>query len=171
MKNEININFKSKPIGEVACKIRNYMITEPGIREIFEDKVNRLISSEFSVLIEVNGSEIGFINLVNEICNGVLFLDMGILQNYRNKKYGSLVLQEFLNLINIKSAIIAETKEENILANHSILHIGSLVYQKNGRNYYFLPKEKVTDFINSPQYEMFKQHCEQSSDRPKVYCK
>ena len=89
----MNIKLRSQPYDEVGEKIIDFITTDPGIREIFGGKITRVAASEISLLIELNDIPIGFINLVSENIDNILFLDMGISENYRGKGYGKELLQ------------------------------------------------------------------------------
>ena len=157
----MNIKLQQQPYEEVGKKIYEFMINEPGIKEIFSEKCTRLIASEFSLLIKLDDIPIGFINLVPENLDNILFLDMGICEKYRGKGYGKKAIKVLLECLGKRFSeyIIGETKETNELANYMSNEDAALIYQKNGYNYYIFPKEKKNEFMNSELYTEFKEHC------------
>lgn len=143
----------------VARMIVNYMVNEPGIKEIFATKVSRIASSDISALIEVDGNYVGFVNLLKEYTRNMLFVDIGILEQYRGNGYAKGALECIRNL-DIKEYIMLEIKSSNKNTNALANDVGCLVYQHNNRNFYLLQKELKDEFLSSNDYDNFKEHCE-----------
>lgn len=167
----MNIKLRSQPYDEVGEKIIDFITTDPGIREIFGEKITRVAASEISLLIELNDIPIGFINLVSENINNILFLDMGISENYRGKGYGKEAIRILLDCLgeDITEYIIGETKETNSLANSMSNENAALVHQKNGLNYYIFPAERKEEFVNSNIYISFLEHCGNVPMKKKIF--
>lgn len=79
---------------------------------------------------------IGFANLIREKQNpNFLFLDVGIIEEYRGKHVAAQILEE---LKEIPKYIIVETKEDNLLANKSLENRTAFMFKYNDtkcRNY------------------------------------
>lgn len=122
------------------------------LMEIFNIDKTRLVCSEISFIIRDNNKKIGFILLVKEKPNNILFLDMYILPEYQNKGYGKQALNELCQLIT-EINIIAETKKTNITAINAMKNNGELVLEVNNKKYFYLPLNKADDFVNSSDYQ------------------
>lgn len=148
----------------VARMIINYMVNEPGIKEIFATKVSRLASSDISALIEVDGNCVGFVNLLKEYTKNMMFVDIGILEQYRGNGYAKSAL-EYIKDLDIKEYIMLETKSSNEAASMLASDVGCLVYQYNDRNFYLLHEELKDEFLSSDDYDNLKDHCENYGNR------
>ena len=148
----------------VARMIINYMVNESGIKEIFATKVSRLASSDISALIEVDGNYVGFVNLLKEYTKNMLFVDIGILEQYRGNGYAKAAL-EYIKDLDIKEYIMLETKSSNEAASTLASNAGCLVYQHDDRNFYLLRKELKDEFVSSDDYDDLKDHCENYGSR------
>lgn len=144
-----------KPYEIIIPKIDYMMGHEEGIKNIFYNKRNRLYSSVLSCLIKNDDDDIGFINLVDECIDNILFLDEGILSKYRSNGYGRKAI-ELLLTNKFKKYIIGETKIDNILANNSASRISKLIYICEDRNYYLFGSERTEEFLNSKEFSNFK---------------
>lgn len=154
--------LKDRPYDEVDSQIRYMMVNEPGIKEIFSDKISRLVDSDLSLLIMEDTTPIGFINLVNENIDDMLFLDMGIIEQYRGKGYGKKAVQKLLEISKgyIYEFIIGETKTTNELANAMTNDFAALVNTtEEGFNYYLFPASRKEEFEKSDFFDEFKKHC------------
>ena len=151
------INLVDEPYDRVFDKIDYMMGHEPGIKEIFYNKRQRLFCTALACLIKEGRTELGFLNLVSENVDNILFLDQGILQKYRGMGYGKEAIRTLLLYNNFQEYIMAETKKTNILANSSAQKISKLVYETDEKNYYLFQKERVNQFLDSKEfYEMKK---------------
>lgn len=156
------IKLITEPYGLVAEKIDYMMGHEDGIKEIFYNKRNRLQCSEMASLIYNNNEPVGFLNVVNQGIDNVLFIDGGITQIYRGKGYGKEALNILLESNLFDEYLIGETQNTNLLANASVSKIGSLVLANNNLNYYLLQRELVKQFMDSEEFTKLKNYVEKT---------
>lgn len=171
LRGDCMLYLKDKPYDEVGSKIRHMMENETGIKEIFGNKISRLISSPISMLIMEDLNPIGFINLVNENIEDLLFLDMGIIEKYRGQGYGTKAIQTLIEISDgyIWEFIIGKTKKTNIFANAMASTNAALVYStEEGFNYYIFPASRKEEFENSDIFDVFKDHCDNVPTKKKV---
>lgn len=142
-----------KPYDVVGEKIDYMMGHEPGIKEIFYLKRNRLYSSQLAALIRVDDIDVGFLNVVDEGLRNMLFIDQGIIERYRGCGYGKEAIISLINEGIFDEYLIGETKKNNILANNSASKIATLVHQNNDRNYYLF-NNNLNQFLNSNEYKV-----------------
>lgn len=154
------IHLVDEPYDKVAEKIDYMMGHEKGIREIFYDKRDRLYCSVIACLIKEGHNEVGFLNLVKENVDNILFLDEGIIERYRNRGYGAEAIRMLLLYNNFDEYIIGETKRNNIGSNKSAIRISNLVYQTNEKNYFLFQKEKTNKFLCSEEFYEMKKNIE-----------
>ena len=138
------------------------MQEEPGIMEIFHNKISRLYTAGVEMLLLLDDEPIGFLLALNENTQNLLFLDLGIIKKYRGKGYGTLAKEIFMKIYKGDEFIITETRNTNIGANKSSSKIGSLVYQKDDINFYLL-NSSIEEFKNSPAYQEFLTHVNKDS--------
>lgn len=150
-------------------KIINMMYSSPGIKEIFYGKETRVYLSPFILMIQDQDKDIGFAYLVDEQVDGMYFVDVGILEEYRGKGIGKDVLEEFQHLPT-KWFIMGETKKDNVLANESSKKYGVVVAETEDRNIYLLQKDRLEEFIDSDSLEKLA-HSRKFNDITKVYKK
>ncbi|MBE6159548.1 MAG: GNAT family N-acetyltransferase [Lactobacillales bacterium] len=143
--------------------VRKYMLEKEGIKHIFWDKDDRYEVAVCRCLILKDEEPIGFINIVPERIRGVYFLDMGIEKTFQGQGYGKLALKDFFRKFKCDEFIIAETKNDNVLANSSANKFGVLAYQENDQNYYLMNSDLQT-FESSDVYENFIDYCK--GDKP-----
>jgi RimJ/RimL family protein N-acetyltransferase len=166
------MKFVQEPFDEVANEISEMMRNEEGIREIFENRTDRIASSEYSLLVEVDNQTIGFIDLVNENIRGFLFIDLGIKKSFREKGYSSIILNKLNDDLNTKEYLIAEIKKYNVPANKTLEKIGSLIDEVDDRNFYLLQKNRESELINNTEiYERLKKHNRNGVSKPKELVK
>lgn len=140
------------------CKIVTMMKDEEGIRDVFSDRIDRLVNSVHSFIIRKGNKDIGFVNLVIEKQNyNFYFLDVGLKNQYRNKGIGTSVLKKVQEK-EFEKFIILEVKAENEIANASVSRNGVMVMQKAGINYYLLQKDRVQEFIDNDYLEKLANH-------------
>lgn len=158
MDNKMNVNLICLPMDKVIFEVIKMMDYEPGIKEIFKARKDRLDASNVVSLITLENKEIvGFLNLVTEDLNDVYFLDMGIKEKYRNLGIG----KEAIKIIkeNIKDKyIVGETKQDNISTNTIATKLNhQVLYKEDDRVFYLIgdEKEKI-DFIASGKLEELK---------------
>lgn len=151
------IHLIDEPYDRVADKIDHMMGHENGIKEVFYNKRDRLYCSVIACLIKEGHTDLGFLNIVKEEIDNVLFIDEGIIEKYRNRGYGAEAIKILLLYNYFDEYIIGETKKDNIGSNKSASRISSLVYQTDEKNYYLFQKERVNQFLGSKEfYEMRK---------------
>jgi len=142
-----------KPYDVVSEKIDYMMGHEPGIKEIFYLKRNRLFSSQLAALIRVDDIDVGFLNIVDEGLRNMLFIDQGIIERYRGRGYGKEAIISLINSGMFDEYLIDENKKNNILANNSASKIAPLVHQNSDRNYYLFNND-LNQFLNSNEYKV-----------------
>ena len=128
--------------------IMHMMFNEPGIKDIFSGKKTRLLFSPLTYIIEVDSKDIGFFNLVDEQVEGIFFVDLGIIKEYRGKGIAKEVLSTIPS-IKCSNFIVSEVKKDNIPANKVSSQIGVMVTETEDRNFYLMQKERLEEFIDS----------------------
>ena len=141
--------------------IKNLIIRDKDINEIFKYSNNRLASASIITLIYDDDIPIGFIYVAHEFPDERIgFVDMGIVSSRRGYGYGEIAMNIFLDKIkNIDMFLIAETKENNVVANRS-LNKYEHIYDKDDLSFYLLNRnleelkneglyDKLIDHINS----------------------
>lgn len=144
------------------CIIRDMMLNEDGIKEIFSDN-NRIMNAVVGGLIKYDDEYIGFFLLVKERIDGIYFIDRGIKKEYRGLGIGSYIMKYIVNNNPFDKFLISETTINNNAAIKSALKVGELIYQKDDLNYYLLNKSKK-DFIDSGMYDKFVEY----ENKPKL---
>ena len=136
------------------------------INNIFSNKRNRFSLAQFTYLINVDGEDAGFVNLVYERGDySFLLLDSGIIEKYRGKGLGTKALK-FLQSLDFEDFIIAETKKDNNNSNGSISKVGVQIADSDEFNYYLLQKDRVEEFIDSDGLEKLGKHYQ--TDKNKI---
>lgn len=109
----------------------------------------RICLSPVTGLITYNNTDIGFICATSERrYKKGLFLDMAILDKYRNRGIGKSVMERFIfnyNYINEKY-LIGETTKDNFAANINGLRLGVIIPVQADYNFYLFSKNKINDF-------------------------
>lgn len=145
------------------------MNTEDGIKEIFSDRQDRLMTTAISWLITANSNHIGFINLVEEKAeHNFLFLDMGIIKEYRGKGYGKKFLEEVKQIVEKEKDfpfILMETRKANDNANCIGKDIGCFLTEIEDRNIYLLQRSRLQEFIDANQMEELAKHFTKENDK------
>ena len=145
-------------------EIAELINSDEAINKVFAGREDRLYSSSMLSLICDKDKPIGFACLVKENYDpNFLFLDMGIIEEYREKHIASSMLKA-LSKIN-KKFIIIDTSKRNTLANNSLKNNAAFIYEKGDRNIYLLQKNKKKEFFNNGYYELLKEHYDLQGDR------
>lgn len=153
-----NISLKQANDNDSSEIIMNMMNNEAGIKDVFAGKMDRLMSSQISLLIQQDNQNIGFVNLVTERCNyDYLFVDMGIIEKYRGQGIGKQVLT-MISQLDTEEYILGETRTDNTLANGSVNGIGCYLATFGDRNIYLLQKDKLEKFIDENHLEKLDKH-------------
>ena len=155
------IRLKNADDDKTTMRVTRMMKEELGIKEIFKNKTNRLASADYCCLILDDQEEVGFFSLVEEKLNKEFyFLDMGIKEKYQRQGIGAEVKQRILNLDCIGRFIIVETKEDNAKAIGSMenKNIGIRLFEKKGRVFYLLQKDKIEEFIEKDGMQKLAEH-------------
>ena len=150
----------------------NMMQNEDGIKDVFRQRTDRLNTTSVSWMIQAGNKTIGFINLVVEKANyDYLFLDMGIIKDYRGKGYGKKFLQEVQNLVEHSDLpyVLMETKKNNINANIAAEDIACLITEVEDRNVYLLQKSRLQEFIDTNQMEKLAEHFDKTSHKKQLF--
>lgn len=146
-----------------------YMIdNDLGIREVFGGRFDRIIATCISWMIKDKDKNIGFINLVEEKVNhNFLFLDMGIIKEYRGKGYGKRFLKEVQELVEKSNLpfILMETRKTNDNANCVGKDIGCFLTEIEDRNIYLLQRSRLQEFIDTNQMEELAKHFTKENDK------
>lgn len=141
------------------------MNVEEGIKDVFLGRTDRIITASDSWMIQAGDKNIGFINLVVEKSNyNYLFLDMGIIKDYRGKGYGKRFLKEVQMIVESSDRpfVLMETKKDNN-ANGVGKDIGCFITEVGDRNVYLLQKSRLQEFIDSNQMEELARHYDQEN--------
>lgn len=150
-----------------------YMMNyEDGIKDVFRGKNDRLNTTSVSWMIEADNKNIGFINLVVEKANyNFLFLDMGIIKDYRGKGYGKKFLKEVQELVEDSDLpyVLMETKKDNINANIAAREMTCFITEVEDRNVYLLQKSRLQEFIDSNQMEELAKHYDNPSKKKQLF--
>ena len=154
MEDKIKKVMLSDAIGSRYKRIREMMKNE----EFFKDKLERQHLCEISALILADYKEAGFVNLIRMNRNdNFLFLDMVILEEYRNKGLGKEVFK-ILQMRGFYNLIFAAANVNNIGANKTAEEVCLKVGTINEDNIYLVQKERYTEFISGNYLERIKKH-------------
>ncbi len=148
--NRYNINYI-----DVYEKIYHMMGHEPGIKEIYYSKQDRLYASNPMCLILLNGKPIGFLNLVQEDINNIKFIDGAIIDKYRNKGYGTEAIK-ILRPDLFNSFIVGEILRTNLSANCMGQKLATHIYVGEKSNYYLFQPKRLDEFISSSEFQELK---------------
>ena len=148
--NRYNITYM-----DVYEEIYRMMGHEPGIKEIFYTKQDRLAAANPMCLILVSGRPVGFINLVQEEIDNIKFLDAAIIKKYRNRGIGKEAIQRFRpDLYN--AFVVGETLKTNLSANTLGKELGVHVYFGKHNNYYLFQPDRLEEFSRSEEFQELK---------------
>ena len=151
--------------GEYSNEVVYMMNNIIGIKEIFKDRIDRLSTSIYSCLIKMDEKTVVFVNLVEEKNNkNFLFVDMGIIPEFRNKSICNDILTYFSNFPT-KEFIIGETKVDNQYANKAAAKVGILVLTNQDSNFYLIQKNRYEEFIQNNCLEQLKEHIEKGNQK------
>lgn len=109
-----------------------------------KNTISRLINSIYTALIKKEEESIGFVMLVNNPKTDVNEIDMGILEKYRSKGYGTIALKLLKEII-IQNELQVEVqiKKVNIGAIKSTLNNGFVLAKEDkDHNYYVIGETK-----------------------------
>lgn len=146
----------------------NMMNYHEGIKDVFYGRQDRILTTTVSWMIQVNGQNIGFVNLVQEKADDdFLFLDMGIIEKYRGRGIGTEALKRVEQMLNENdfTYVIMETRKDNYGANQSAINVGNYLLDVNDRNVYLLQKTKYQEFIDNNMLEELIKHFKAPSKR------
>lgn len=153
------IKLITKPEDKIRLEVASIMNgNDTDIRSIFYERYDRLDTAEFISKIELNEREtIGFLNLVNENLDKTLFLDIAILKQFCNQSLAKRAIISLLDGDYPNRYLVADTYNENIMANRCLSFFGDPFYKTEDRSYYFLGgRTSYNDFINSEDYDKIK---------------
>lgn len=144
-------------------KIVELINSDEMIKSVFGGREDRLYTAQMLSTIYDKDKLIGFANLIKEKQNpNFLFLDVGIIEEYRGKHVASQILEE---LKEIPKYIIVETREDNLLANKSLENRTAFIFKYNDRNIYLLQKDRYNEFIENGYYDKLTDHYNAPNDR------
>lgn len=147
--------------GSRIARIREMM----GSEEVFKNRKDRQRLSEISAIILADYKEAGFVNLVRENkSESFLFLDMVILEEYRNKGVGKKVF-EILQSFGIYSLIFAAAKIDNIAANKTAEEVCIRVATIDDNNIYLVQKDRYDEFITHNYMSELYEHYEREKSK------
>lgn len=160
---DIRIKKGKEYISECFDEVLYLIDNDLEISKIFKGREDRLLSAAMLSTIYDKEKLIGFANLIKEKQNSnFLFLDMGIIEEYRGKHVASQILEE---LKEIPKYIIVETKENNLLANKSLENRTAFLFKQEDRNIYLLQKDRYNEFIEKGYYDKLTDHYNTPNDR------
>lgn len=150
-------------------KIVELINLDKKIKSVFGGREDRLYTAHTLSMIYDKDKLIGFANLIREKQNqNFLFLDVGIIEEYRGKHVAAQILEE---LKEIPKYIIVETKEDNLLANKSLENRTAFMFKYNDRNIYLLQKDRYNEFIENGYYDQLIEHYNTPNDRMSMLAK
>lgn len=153
---DIRIKQGKEHVEECFDEVLYLIENDLEISKIFKGREDRLATSAMLSTIYDKDKLIGFANLIIEKQNNnFLFLDVGIIEEYRGKHVASQILE---NLKSISKYIIVETSVDNILANKSLENRTAFVLEYKDRNIYLLQKDKYNEFIENGYYDNLLKH-------------
>ena len=148
-------------------KVLDMMENAKGIREIFHGKRDRLLSSFCTVLVYADGEVVGFINLVDEhIDPRFCFVDMGILEKYRDRGIGKKALNKLMNALP-DDFFIGEVKKDNVASNQLSENLGVRISSTEDRNFYLLRREDFDEFMDYDGMEKLNKKIDKEKPRQK----
>lgn len=160
---DIRIKKGKEYVAECFDEVLYLIENDLEISKIFKGREDRLATSAMLSTIYDKDKLIGFANLIIEKQNNnFLFLDVGIIEEYRGKHVASQILED---LKSISKYIIVETSVDNILANKSLENRTKKLLQYNDRNIYLLQKDKYNEFIEKGYYDKLTDHYNAPNDR------
>lgn len=128
-------------------KILELINSDSTLKDTFTGGMNtisRIINSSYAAYIKLNKKIIGFIMLVHNTYTNEYEVDMGILNKYQNKGYGTQALNLFKDVIvrnNVEVKI--QVNKKNIPAIKSVLNNKfRLIKEDNIYNYYTIDLNK-----------------------------
>lgn len=124
-------------------EILDLIQSDATLRETFtgsRNTVSRLLNACYVAFIKLGTEDVGFVMIVNNPRNDMNEIDMGLIEKYRGKGYGTIALGMLKDLIIDNGLDISiQTSKNNIAANRSILNNGfSLSRNDKDCNYYVL---------------------------------
>lgn len=124
-------------------EILDLIQSDATLRETFtgsRNTVSRLLNACYVAFIKLGTEDVGFVMIVNNPRNDMNEIDMGIIEKYREKGYGTIALGMLKDLIIDNGLDISiQTSKNNVAANRSILNNGfSLFRNDKDCNYYVL---------------------------------
>lgn len=133
MKQNINLVYVNTP---EQFETINELYKKPEINKTFDGyRTDRIICSQYSFLIYLDETPIGFILIVQEEkFKTELSIDIAILEKYRKNGYAKQAIIQFKSIFipQIEEDLIAEVKQNNIPANKLIKSLR--VQQQNTTN-------------------------------------
>lgn len=166
---DIRIKQGKEHVEECFDEVLYLIENDLEISKIFKGREDRLATSAMLSTIYDKDKLIGFANLIIEKQNNnFLFLDVGIIEEYRGKHVASQILED---LKSISKYIIVETSVDNILANKSLENRTKKLLQYNDRNIYLLQKDKYNEFIEKGYYDKLTDHYNAPNDRMSMLAK
>ena len=127
-------------------KIIDLIYKDEVLYETFLERGNtlgRLSNSAYTAFIKDEDIVVGFVMLVEITETNTYEVDMGILEKYRNKGYGTIGLSLLKDIIKSnKIKVEIQTKKENKGAIKSILNNGFVLLRNDNEcNYYIMESE------------------------------
>ena len=139
------LSFYSDEDYPIYQRIINVMgiLKEEGV---FCGQVRRLAFSCPTFLITKDNKDIGFVYFAEENNGKVLSVDMGIIQEYRNRGIGYTLLENLVTQLTLKvsSYVMAEVKPDNLASLKMVNKLGGVYI---GDNYYLLQPERKQNLL------------------------
>lgn len=165
MKTDIDLKIKTgkEHVMERFDDIMYLIENDPAISKVFKRREDRLLTARMLSTLYDGDKLIGFANLVKEKQNPrFLFLDVGIIEEYRGRHVASKVLED---LKRIEKYIIVETQQSNFLGNKSLENRTRKLFEVGSRNVYLLQEDKYDEFVEKGYLDLLKKHYDEPSSR------
>lgn len=165
MKTDIDLKIKTGKEHVMECfdDIMYLIENDPAISKVFKRREDRLLTARMLSTLYDGDKLIGFANLVKEKQNPrFLFLDVGIIEEYRGRHVASKVLED---LKRIEKYIIVETQQSNFLGNKSLENRTRKLFEVGSRNVYLLQEDKYDEFVEKGYLDLLKKHYDEPSSR------
>lgn len=134
----------NKPEKDITSRILRVM--EKFKNDEFCGKNTRLFASFLSYVITEDNEDIGFLYLVKENYNNILFMDIGVISKYRGRGIASSATKEVVDIMtqHFSDFVIAEVRSNNIASLKVVEKLNGI---KVGEQHYLLQPERKKEYL------------------------